>query len=90
MCQCPRRTRHVIEAANGIARVDIGAKQVVCPDCGKVFHTVRLVQSFDKDRMRSMLEWPWLHSGQTICDYVRGLAACLWGVPVDALRNNST
>jgi ubiquinone/menaquinone biosynthesis C-methylase UbiE len=40
----------------------LGANQVVCPDCGKVFHKVGHVQSFDKDRMRSILE----HHGYTV------------------------
>ncbi len=35
---------------------DLAAKQVVCPACGTVFHKVGHVQSFDKLRMRNLLE----------------------------------
>lgn len=34
---------------------NLGDSEVVCPDCGKVFHKVGHVQSFDKDRMRRIV-----------------------------------
>ena len=34
----------------------LSTNRVVCPDCGKVFHKVGHVQSFDKERMRCLLE----------------------------------
>lgn len=36
-------------------REDLGQNIVVCPYCGKVFHKVGHVQSFDKARMRDIL-----------------------------------
>ena len=37
-------------------REDLNSNIAVCPDCGKVFHKFGHVQSFDKDRMRFVLE----------------------------------
>lgn len=34
----------------------LSTNQVVCPDCGKAFHKVGHVQTFDKERMRRLLE----------------------------------
>ena len=35
---------------------NLSANRVVCPDCGKAFHKFGHVQSFGKERMRSLLE----------------------------------
>jgi SAM-dependent methyltransferase len=37
-------------------REDLGAKHVVCPQCGSVFHHMGHMQSFDKPRMRLVIE----------------------------------
>ncbi|MDR5638516.1 class I SAM-dependent methyltransferase [Thermosynechococcus sp. PP42] len=37
-------------------REDLQASQVVCPSCGAVFHKVGHIQSFDKNRMRKLLQ----------------------------------
>lgn len=34
---------------------DLELSQVFCPGCGKVFHRVGQVQSFDRERLRSLL-----------------------------------
>ena len=36
-------------------RENLDANTVVCPDCGKVFHKVGHVQSFDRTRMKALL-----------------------------------